>query len=93
MDEIKWKILDEVAGNATAELIGSYLEAHEIPVMLSQEGAGHLVFPVSVGLFGKVQILVPIDKFEQAEQLLEDFHISNASEIESDIDQAEEDEL
>lgn len=73
MNDIKWMVLDETAGNTTAELIRSYLEAHEIPVMLSQEGVGHFGYPVNVGRIGRVQILIPIVNLEQAKQLLEDF--------------------
>ena len=64
MEENHWQVLEEVAGNATAELIRSYLESHEISVLLSQEGAGHFGFPVNVGRFGRVQILVPIKSIE-----------------------------
>lgn len=80
MEEIKWQVLDEVAGNVTAELIRSYLEAYEIPVLLSQEGAGHFAFPVNIGVFGRVQILVPDDKIEQAKQLLDEYRSGSSEE-------------
>ena len=82
MDKNNWQVLEEVAGNATAELIRSYLEANAITVILSQEGAGHFGFPVNVGRFGRVQILVPIQSLELAEQLMKDFR--STADIEED---------
>lgn len=93
MDDINWEILDEVAGNVNAELIRSYLEAYEIPVVLSQEGAGHSVFPVNVGRFGRVQILVPSEYLEQAQQLLEIYQSGSPNTNEEDAGPPEQDDV
>lgn len=84
MNKVNWEILDEVAGNATAELIRSFLEAHEISVLLSQEGAGHFSFPVNVGLFGRVQILVPANQLDQAQLLIDEYN-AGTDEIDTDL--------
>jgi hypothetical protein len=92
MSDLKWQVLDEVAGNIIAELIRSYLEAYQIPVLLSQEGAGHFGYAVNVGRFGRVQILVPTDHFEQARQLLEAYHSGSSQESNEATGHLENDE-
>lgn len=66
MDEIKWIVLDEVAGRLEAEAIKSLLEAEGIPVELIQEAVGHLIYPVTVDGLGRVQIFVPKEKIHEA---------------------------
>ena len=85
MDQNKWQVLEEVGGNDIAELIKSFLEAYEIPVLLSQEGAGHFGFPVTVGRLGRVQILVPNEYFENAKQLLNEFNRDDKTENSEDL--------
>jgi len=85
MDQNKWQVLEEVGGNDIAELIKSFLEAYEIPVLLSQEGAGHFGFPVTVGRLGRVQILVPNEFFENAKQLLNEFNRDDKTENSEDL--------
>jgi hypothetical protein len=43
-------------------------------VVLSQEGAGHSLYPVTVGKLGKVEVLVPGSHREQALQIIQDYH-------------------
>ena len=74
MDTMQWKKLTEVQGRLEAELIESYLEANGVDVELIQESVGHSAFPVTVDGLGRVQIFVPISKFEEANQLLKDFN-------------------
>ncbi len=55
-----------------AELVKSYLEAHDIPVQLLQEGAARAI-GVYVGPFGTIHLLVPGQLRTEAEILLRDF--------------------
>lgn len=73
MTDIHWEVVEEVAGDIQAEIIRGLLEAHEIPVWLSQEGAGK-VYSLGIGALGNVQILVPSDVSERARAILEDYH-------------------
>lgn len=73
MDEMKYQLLTEVFGRMEAELIKSYLEAHEIEVELFQESIGQNIYPTTIDQLGRVQIFVRKDKMEEAEELLKDF--------------------
>lgn len=73
MDEMKYQLLTEVFGRMEAELIKSYLEAHEIEVELFQESIGQNIYPTTIDQLGRVQIFVRKDKMEEAEELLNDF--------------------
>ena len=73
MQEEKWEVITSVSGDLNAEILRGLLEAQGIRVVLSQEGVGHSVYPVSVGLFGKVDVLVPSSQKEQALQVLKDY--------------------
>ena len=44
MDELKYGLLAEIYGRMEAELIKSYLEAHEIDVELFQESIGQNIW-------------------------------------------------
>jgi hypothetical protein len=70
----KWAVLDEIGGTFNAELIKGLLEAQGVPVVLSQEGAGHYAYAMTVGSLGQVQILVPDDHLEEARQILADYY-------------------
>jgi hypothetical protein len=74
MSEKKWAVLDEVGGTFNAELIKGLLEAQGVPVVLSQEGAGHYAYAMTVGTLGQVQILVPEDHLEDARQIMADYY-------------------
>jgi hypothetical protein len=74
MSEQEWVVVDEVAGSGLAEMLRGLLEAQEISVVLSQEGAGHFGYPMTVGRLGSVQILVPGDQYERAKDLLADYY-------------------
>ncbi len=71
MDENQWEIIYETSGPGQAELLRGLLEANEIPVFLSQEGAGR-AYGFTIGRLGRVEILVPESKAEQARQLIKD---------------------
>ncbi len=66
MDELKYALLAEVYGRLEAELIKSYLEAHEIDVELFQESIGQNIYPTTIDMLGNVQIFVEKEKLEEA---------------------------
>jgi hypothetical protein len=66
MDELKYELLAEVYGRMEAELIKSYLEAHEIDVELFQESIGQNIYPTTLDTLGSVQIFVEKEKIEEA---------------------------
>jgi hypothetical protein len=72
MDELKYELLTEVYGRMEAELIKSYLEAHEIDVEMFQESVGQNIYPTTIDMLGKVQIFVEKDKLEDALVLLKE---------------------
>jgi hypothetical protein len=72
MDELKYGLLAEVNGRMEAELIKSYLEAHEIDVELFQESVGQNIYPTTIDMLGNVQIFVPKEKMEEALTLLKE---------------------
>jgi hypothetical protein len=70
MDELKYELLAEVYGRMEAELIKSYLVAHEIDVELFQESIGKNIYPTTFDALGNVQIFVEKDKMEEALELI-----------------------
>jgi len=70
MDEMTWEKLAEVYGRLEAEGIKSYLVAGGIQVELIQEAIGQLI-PTNYDIFGRVQIFVPKEQFEEAGKLYE----------------------
>ena len=85
MEEQSWEVITTVPGDMYAEILRGLLEAQGIPVVLSQEGIGRSVYAVNVGLFGKVEILVPTAYKEQALQVLKDYE-SGAFQAEDEED-------
>ena len=85
MADQKWEVIETIAGDFQAELIRGLLEAQGIPVVLSQEGAGHDIFPVTFGMLGKVEVLVPSSYREQALQVIEEYE-AGAFEVSEDSD-------
>lgn len=73
MAEQSWEVLTEVDGELNAEIMRGLLEAQGIPVSLSQEGAGK-VYGLTVGEFGRVEILVPSGYLAQAQSVLDDLN-------------------
>lgn len=68
-----WVVLVEVAGMPQAEILRGMLEAQEISTVLSQEGAGSAI-GLTIGTLGTVQILIPSDDLERAQELLDVFY-------------------
>jgi hypothetical protein len=73
MSVSRWVGVESVSGELQAEILRGLLEAQGIPVMLSQEGAGRAI-GLNVGRLGEVEILVPEDWYQQALQVLADYH-------------------
>ena len=80
MDEMKWEKLAEVYGRLEAEGIKSFLEAEGIQVELIQEAIGQLI-PTNYDAFGRVQIFVPKEQFEEAGKLFEAYQNSTPDEF------------
>ncbi len=73
MIDYQWEVVDQVAGELQAELIRGILEAQDIEVVLSQEGIGH-IYATTVGVFGRVQILVPAADAPRAQEILKQYY-------------------
>jgi len=86
MKSDKWVLLDKVNGSFKAEILKGLLEAQGIDTVLSQEGAAHYGYALTVGPMGEVEILVPSRELERARQVMAAYE---AGEFES---QSEEDE-
>lgn len=72
MSEMKYEMLAEIYGRMEAELIKSYLEAHEIDVELFQESVGQNIYPTTIDQLGKVQVFVKKENLEEARILLKE---------------------
>jgi hypothetical protein len=57
-------------GMLDAEMIRSFLETAGIPSLLSHESAG-TIFGLTMGPLGEVQVMVPVDKYEEAKSMLD----------------------
>lgn len=73
MTEEQWELLDELPGTIEVEILRGLLEAQEIPVVLSQEGAGRAI-GLTIGPLGETQVLVPKNKLEEAKKVLDQFY-------------------
>ena len=82
MTEQGWVVVETVTGSLQAELLRGLLEAQEIDVILSQEGAGR-AFGLEVGPLGEVQILVSQEDSQRARGIIDDYY-SGAYESEDD---------
>jgi hypothetical protein len=70
MSKGKWVSVSRVQGDLQAELLRGLLEAQEIPVLLSREGAGR-AFGITVGPLGEVEVLVPEPFVGEAKTIIE----------------------
>lgn len=73
MSDIQWQVLEQVSGSVIAEVLKGLLTAQGINVVLSQEGIGDSVYPVSVGPLSEIQILVPSNQLETAQKIMQDY--------------------
>ena len=74
METEKWHVVEEASNEMEAEILRGLLEAQGFEVLLSQEGTAHYIYPVSVGPFAVVQVLVPSHQFEEAKAVVEAYH-------------------
>ncbi len=74
MSEQQWEVIDSVPGEIQAELLRGLLVSQGIPAYLSQEGIGHFGYVVTVGALGRVDILVPASKVEEARRVLDAYY-------------------
>lgn len=74
MDQLKYALLTELTNRMQADLLESFLEANGVDVELFQESIGHTIYPVTINsALGRVQVFVPKDQLEEAQQLLQTF--------------------
>ena len=73
MTEQQWAVVDEVDGPFHADMIRGLLEAQGISVLVSKPGAG-VAIGITLGLLGRVQILVPSGDLERARQVVSDYY-------------------
>jgi hypothetical protein len=87
MNEEKWTQVAVVHGDLQAELLRGLLEAQEIPVLLSQEGAGRAI-GLTVGPLGEVRVLVPGSLSGQARSILAAYEAGTYQDLtdEGDLD-------
>ncbi len=73
MNDLKYELLIELNSRMEANLLKSFLEAHEIPVELFQESIGQNIYPVTITGMGTVQVFVPKENTEEAHEILKLF--------------------
>jgi hypothetical protein len=86
----KWQVLDNVTGSVQAEVLKGFLEAQGIEVILSQEGIGESVFPVSIGPLSEIQILVRADQLQDAQKIMSEYNAGDFEDL-ADSDNVTED--
>ncbi|RMF41415.1 MAG: DUF2007 domain-containing protein [Anaerolineae bacterium] len=65
----KWIALTRTEGALEAEILRGLLEANDIPVVLSQEGAASAI-GLGIGPLAEVEIFVPQEQHAAAQELL-----------------------
>jgi hypothetical protein len=86
MSESSWVQVTTVQAEVQAELLRGLLEAQEIPVLLSREGAGRAL-GLSVGPLGEVHILVPEQFQEEAVNIILKYRAGKFENLEMDESQ------
>jgi len=87
-DDRAWYIVAEAMGMTEAEIVAGLLRSAGIPVYLFREALG-TAMPVTVGLFGGVQVAVPEAFYAEAMTLLD----GEQDELPAGADDADEDSL
>ena len=78
---IEWVEVAEVYNQDEAQLISGLLSMVAIPVRVERESAGD-IYGLTIGPLAKTQILVPIDRVEEATKIL----AGNVEDIEGPIE-------
>jgi hypothetical protein len=86
MSESSWVQVTTVQAEVQAELLRGLLEAQEIPVLLSREGAGRAL-GLSVGPLGEVHILVPDQFQKEAKNIILQYQAGKFENLEMDESQ------
>ena len=79
-------VAETVSGLLEAEIIRGMLEAQEIEVVLSHEAAT-TIYGFGVGRLARVEILVPEEMLDEAQQCLEDYRSGRLVDEAEDEDQ------
>jgi hypothetical protein len=66
-----YETVTTASGQLAAEMIKAFLVSNGIPAILNQESAG-IVYGLTVGPLGEVQVLVPVERLEEAKKILAD---------------------
>jgi hypothetical protein len=69
----RYVVVETVYGRTEAEFLRSYLQARGVHCEISQEAAGS-IFPATVGVLARVDILVPSRQGKAARQALKEYH-------------------
>jgi len=85
MSEEKWTQVAVVHGDLQAELLRGLLEAQDIPVLLSQEGAGRAL-GLTFGPMGEIRILVPGHQLGRAQSILAAYEAGTFEDMAEDED-------
>ena len=85
MSEQTWKTVISIQGELQAEILRGLLEAQGIPVQLSQEGVAR-VYGLGVGPLAEVDILVPANKFQAAQEIIESYQTGEFEELGDQIE-------
>lgn len=83
MSEHNWIQIASVQAEVQAELLRGLLEAQDIPVLLSREGAGRAL-GLTIGPLGEVHILVPDQYQNQARKVLNQYQTGDFENIDLD---------
>lgn len=88
-DNKPWYVVASTAGMLEAEIIAGLLRSANIPLFLFRE-ASSTAIPLSFGLIGGVDVLVPEDYYEEASALLETHEGRILNELPPDTDDPDE---
>lgn len=70
MDKVTWELLTQIDGLIQAEVLQSFLEAHDVPVELLRETGMPSTYPFTADEFGPVDVYVQKVNIAQARELL-----------------------
>ncbi len=80
----------QVSGQLEGELIKAFLEANDIPTGVAQESAG-IVYGLTIGALGTVDILVSEENVAKARHLLEEYQSGKLNQSEETYIPADQD--